>query len=336
VSNIEWTDETWNPVLGCRRVSEGCRNCYAERMAARLANNPKTPQYDGVAEFTDDGPRWTGKVVTLPEKLAEPLSWQKPRRVFVNSMSDLFHEDVPFEFIAAVYGVMAACSDHTFQVLTKRPERALEFFRWVEKKAQDGFGADTDEYDLEVCKLAAERAVDGPVICSSRQWPPPNVWLGVSAEDQTAADERVPLLLECPAAVRFVSAEPLIGAIEIPLRCPLCDGKGYYMVYGDWEPKYEETCNCGGDPVIDWIIVGGESGPGARPMQLDWVRSIRDQCEAADVPLFVKQLGKHPVAGGEYGPDQTAKISHPKGADPSEWPKELRVREWPEVVGGTS
>ena len=222
-SRIEWTEETWNPVTGCTKVSPGCQHCYAERFSERFRGVPGHPYEMGF------------DLTLRPERLAKPLGWKKPRRVFVNSMSDLFHEDVPDEFIDRVFAVMAMAHWHTFQVLTKRAVRMRDYLasrsknvKYWEKPAQ--------ELDYPFIRLL--------------QFPFQNIWLGVSVEDQKRTDERIPLLLETPAAVRFVSAEPLLGMID-----------------------FGEALN-----EIDWVIVGGESGPGARPMNPDWVRSIRDQC----------------------------------------------------------
>lgn len=274
---IAWTDETWNPVRGCSRVSDGCRWCYAERVAARFSG-PGQP-YEGL---TRKG-RWTGEVRLVPEHLADPLRWKRPRRVFVNSMSDLFHESLSDETIAAVFGVMAASPQHTFQVLTKRPERAREWFLWISSGRLGplpGGGVAT------TCMLIAERTDgtrDHPATRGPRpnDWPLPNVWLGVSVEDQAAADARIPLLLECPAAVRWISAEPLLGPIVLrpewlPLPRSEPDDFRYWVAH---------------DNRLRWVVVGGESGPGARPMHPEWARRLRDQCSAAGVPFFFKQWG---------------------------------------------
>ena len=254
-SAIEWTESTWNPVTGCTKVSPGCQHCYAERISEL---------FRGVSGH----PYEMGFDLTLrPGRLVQPLKWKRPKRIFVNSMSDLFHEDLPDEFIDKVFGVMALCPQHTFQVLTKRPNRMRE---WMEKERKR----------VAVVECLAELYVGHPELAERwpfdvqraglRGWPLPNVWLGVSVEDQKRADERIPLLLDTPAAVRFVSAEPLLGPVS-NLR----------------------TKN------LDWVIVGGESGPGARPMNPEWVRSIRDRCQSSGVPFFFKQWGgRTPKAGG--------------------------------------
>lgn len=320
-SAIEWTDVTWNPVRGCSRVSEGCRNCYAERQAARFSD---PGQYaHGFVERTPGGPRWTGRVELVPEKLLEPLSWRKPRRVFVNSMSDLFHEAVPFEAIDRVFGVMALARQHTFQVLTKRPERMREFLngpmradRWIalmEWMAEVKPDADIRDFGL--------RIEAGKLLAS-------NVWLGVSVEDQATADARIPVLLDTPAAVRFVSYEPALGPID--LRAVRISDGCAEDVLGDGEWRGEPAA----PPGIDWVIVGGESGPGARPCELAWIRSVARQCAEAKVACFVKQLGAHPIEFWETEPWEP-NASGPfvlrdrKGGDPAEWPADLRVREFP-------
>ena len=269
-SKIEWTDATWNPIVGCTRVSEGCMNCYAERFAARFPD-----RFGGVSRMTEYGPRWTGKIVLRPEALNLPLRWRKQRRIFVNSMSDLFHENVEFAHIVAIFRVMAIAQHHTFQILTKRPQRMLEVMNLLPEALKTIFPAEKHP------------EVNAP------GWPLPNVWLGVSVENQRAADERIPLLLQTPAAVRFLSCEPLLGPVDL---------KPYLEPYIRTKHDGSKRGTVWADPGIDWIIVGGESGPGARPMHPDWVRSIRDQCKAAEVPFFFKQWGEWKLSwmAGEY------------------------------------
>ena len=275
-TKIEWTDETWNPVTGCTKVSEGCRNCYAERMSKRLRGRFGYPADDPFA-------------VTLhPDRLDQPLRWRKPRRVFVCSMGDLFHEDVPDEFIAAVFGVMAACPQHTFQLLTKRPERMAEWFRWLVKADEESW--ETHGYCVYEARQYSGANIPYPDVTP---WPLPNVHPGTSIEDQPTADERIPWLLECPAAVRFVSCEPLLGPVSFRWS-------KWYEYYPDgWRERGETQNEYDGLRRLSQVIVGGESGPGARPMDLDWARSIRDQCQAAGVPFFFKQVGgRTPKANG--------------------------------------
>lgn len=244
-SKIEWTDETWPVITGCSPESEGCPNCYAARMAAtRLKHHPR---YAGLAEMVNSKPRWTGEVRLNYDVFDQPHRWRKPRMVFVASMGDLFHEDVPFRFIDRVFHVVELGRQHTFQILTKRPKRMLEYM--------------------------TSRSADFPL---------PNVWLGVTAENQKCADERIPLLLQMPATVRFVSCEPLLELISLLPYLPL----DYEIGLG------EDTLESGRLPGLDWVIVGGESGPDARPMHPYWARSLRDQCQAAGIPFFFKQWGE--------------------------------------------
>lgn len=306
VSTIEWTDRTWNPVRGCTRVSEGCTRCYAERLSARELPGLKSPTTnEPFARMTKGGPRWTGAVEFLPHKLAEPLGWRKPARIFVNSMSDLFHEALSFEEIAAVFGVMAAAPRHTFQVLTKRPERAAEWFRWLDSRDPDGHPPWTcaREADWRVEPLSPEAAEEA--FRDAPMWPLPNLVLGTSVEDQPTADLRIPEILRCPAAVHFVSYEPALAAVDFThirerrfptephIRESWIDalaGKRYHYRPADalsTEGYYQNDF-----PRLDWIVAGGESGPGARPPQAEWFRSVRDQCLEAGVPFFFKQWGK--------------------------------------------
>lgn len=266
---IEWTDATWNPVTGCSKVSQGCKNCYAERVFPRA--------YGKERKFTD--------VQCHPERLDQPIKWKRPRRIFVNSMSDLFHENVPDDFIANVVCIMALAKQHKFQVLTKRPQRMKEFFSdWWNKKS----------IDLALRLSGA----DWPT------WPLQNVWLGVSVEDQETADERIPLLLQTPAAVRFVSYEPALGPVDLTelkvnrnmpqpvpgkLAVPVDYPISIYPLHGKQFTSLRLEYGC---PKLNWIICGGESGPNARPMHPRWARHVRDQCAAAGVPFFFKQWGE--------------------------------------------
>ena len=303
-SGIEWTDATWNPVRGCSRVSQGCVNCYAEKVAARF-DKPGLA-YHGL---TNNKGRWNGVVRMVPEHLADPLRWQKPRMVFVNSMSDLFHESLTNEQIAAVFGVMAAAPRHTFQVLTKRPARMLEWFQWV---AENGGEVSTCTYAavsaIEHFKLEGELRPPLWIAEKSATWPLPNVWLGVSVENQQTADERIPLLLECPAAVRWVSYEPALGPVD----------------FRDWTTQSISECMSRIVLALDWIVVGGESGQGARPFDVSWADTLIGRCRIDGVPVFVKQLGSSPngLPAGWVLRDR-------KGGDMAEWMPRLCVRQWP-------
>lgn len=230
-SKIEWTDATWSPITGCTLVSDGCNNCYAAHLAAtRLKHHPSRK---GLARLNAAGiAKFTGDVRFNEEWLDQPLRWKKPRMIFVCAHGDLFHENVPDEWIDRVFAVMVAGKHHTFQVLTKRPGRAANY---LARSLRDGLS-----------------------------WPLPNVWLGTSVEDMETAQERIPYLAVIPAQVRFVSAEPLLGSID-----------PFPLLY-----------------LMDWVIVGGESGRNARPMHPDWARSLRDQCSAAGVAFHFKQWGE--------------------------------------------
>lgn len=273
---IEWTHipgfrgETWNPIVGCSIVSKGCTNCYAMRVAAqRLDGNPKTPHYGGTTTRVNNNPVWTGKVERAPEKTwLKPFSWRDPRSVFVNSMGDLFHEDVPDDWISQTFAVMACNPRHIFIILTKRPLRMRDYCQELQSK-------------LYHCQSNAPHPTGAKPLYEMFDFgimPSvlPNVWLGVSVEDQQSADERIPLLLDTPAAVRFASCEPLLGPLDIEEHLQRPDAVGKYVL-----------------PGLNWVIAGGESGPDARPMHPDWVRSLRDQCaSAAGVPFFFKQWGE--------------------------------------------
>lgn len=342
-SSIEWTDRTWNPVRGCSVISPGCHNCYAMKMAHRFSGAGRP--YEGLTKLTErSGPQWTGQIRAVDAALLEPLSWRKPARVFANSMSDLFHDDVPDAFIDRVFAVMAIAQHHTFQILTKRADRMRAYMRQVElalKHPTETFPLWRSEAEL----ILSDRHDTTTEVTSA--WPLPNVWLGVSVENQKYADERIPHLLNTPAAVRFISAEPLLGPVQlhIPTR-----------VYGDARPDGSFGCDhcCNGDRCddathrdrrhcpycrgtgsarkLDWVIVGGESGPGARPFDIKWARSIIKQCADADVACFVKQLGAKPWSPGNTTAEGLRQIKDRKGGDMAEWPADLRVREFPASV----
>lgn len=265
MTKIEWTHapgfkgETWNPATGCRKVSAGCKNCWAE------GQFPRSYKRHGRV-FTD--------VQFHPERLSQPLRWRKPRMIAVNLMGDLFHDDVTTKQIAAVFGVMAACPQHTFLVLTKRPEKMRQWFEWiVTRYTGAGFVSPayfcrgkTFDYGIDLNPETSTWPIPKVWI----PWPLPNVWLGVSVENQETADERIQVLRDTPASIRFVSCEPLLGPIDT--SCPSVPHTG-----GPWP---------------DWWIVGGESGNRARPMDPDWARNIRNQCKSAGVPFFFKQMAK--------------------------------------------
>lgn len=353
-SNISWTDATWNPIVGCSKISPGCAHCYATVDAYRLAHNPNTKvrvPYEGVTVMRANRQvDWTGKLRFLPERLEQPLQWKKPRKIFVNSMSDLFHEEVEDEWIDRIFAVMALAFQHTFQIFTKRPERMYAYF------TQARIMSSVEE------DVAAEAAMGGRVIWDARGfnpdnyrncmghfpskeklakrrtwpgWPLPNVWLGVSCETQTTADARIPWLLKTPGAVRFVSAEPLLEAVDLER------GGSTYL------RRIKSPSGAVYQP-LDWVICGGESGPNARPCHLEWLHDIVAQCKSSGVPVFVKQIGRMPYWDGVsacpasylhlerhmidnklyYRLDL---LRNKAGADPAEWPEDLRVQEFPDV-----
>ena len=307
-SDIEWTDATWNPVTGCSHVSEGCKNCYAETFAGR-----------GM------GP-WKGRAFTdvrcHPERLDWPLRKRKPMRVFVNSMSDLFHDDVPDTFIESVFGVMATAGHHTFQVLTKRPERMAKWFA----------GRSHGLCVAEMCGKVELRSPGGrrdrfENMPPGWPWPLKNVWLGVSVENQRTADERIPLLLQTPAAVRFLSCEPLLGPVDLT-DLPVPDKERDYRFNCLTDMDDEHVYNA--HKKVDWVIVGGESGHRARPCDTQWILNLICQGKAAGIPMFIKQLGSQWARC--YG-FKRSEGGNTKGGDPLEWPTGLRVREFPENSG---
>jgi len=287
---IEWTDATWPIVAGCAPASPGCDHCYAARnTSGRLRN---LPAYAGLAT----GGTFTGEIRLLPERLGWPLRQRKPRRIFVCSQSDLFHPGVPTEFIARTFAVMASCPQHTFQILTKRSARLRSL---LTDECRCGVGHPPGTHFRSAMEWAATphspTHVPGLKSGLARRtgWPLPNVHIGVSVESQTYADRRIPRLLATPAAVRWISAEPLLGEIDlsdwIEPECGACQGAGE-INGGDGCPA---RCDGGRtrDPRLDWVVAGGESGPGARPMHPDWARSLRDQCTTAAVPFCFKQWG---------------------------------------------
>jgi protein gp37 len=316
ISKIEWTDATWNPLRGCSRVSEGCARCYAEGIARRFSG-PGKP-YEGLIHSTG---RWNGKIRLAENHLLDPIRWSKARRIFVNSMSDLFHEAVPFEYIDKVFAVMACTTRHTYQVLTKRPERMLEYFsrlRWNVALYDALDGGNTFDQQLRwhsdghdftglpdqispgdvYDEWKPNRGKGGYDNCGPT-WPLVNVWLGVSCENQATADQRIPLLLKVPAAVRFLSCEPLLGPISFE---------------GRWVDHPNPVAHENWLDKIDWLICGGESGHKSRPMEIDLVRSLKDQCAAVGTAFFMKQGAR-------------ANWYDFKNFD--SFPADLQVREWP-------
>lgn len=333
-TKIEWTHwpntvgRVWNPTRGCSRISPGCGGakgvggCYAERQAYRFSGHGMP--YEGLIQLGRQGPRWTGKVPLVVDKLGDPMRWRGRSTVFVNSMSDLFHESLSNEAIAAVFGVMAACPQHTFIVLTKRAERMHRWFAWVDEQGVPG------DHVVATC---AANIIDVDDLAPA--WPLTNVVLGVSVEDQEYADKRIPYLLDTPAACRMVSYEPALGPVDFtriadgtPFICDALRGQ-------DLHPAHMRT-------RLDWVVAGGESGPGSRHFDIAWARQTVRACQEAGVPVFVKQLGAQPLdsrrsvvggwAPGDPEPDTRVRLKDRKGGDMAKWPEDLRVREFPALA----
>lgn len=288
-TKIEWTDASWNPVTGCDKVSPGCKHCYAETVAKKFwatqyppitlpTGDPSDPLNVRARQFSD--------VQCHHDRLQKPLQWTRPRLVFVNSMSDLFHDDVGDDFIDRVFAIMALASRHTFQVLTKRPERMREYMI-----SRGGLSRHVQVHAI------LENA-DSDESTPAFSWPLPNVWLGVSVEDQEYANRRIPLLLDTPAAVRWISAEPLLDSVDLT---QIASRHRFGADY--WNALTGFRGNMGGGYTdmrrLDWVVVGGESGQHHRLMLGDWARQLRDQCQAAGVAFFFKQWGgPTPKSGG--------------------------------------
>jgi protein gp37 len=297
-TKILWADATLNPAYGCSKVSPACDNCYAARMADRMAHNVQVCQY--FEGLTDKNHEWTGRVNLFPERMEQALKWMRPRRIFVGSMTDLFHEDVPVDFLDQVFAVMAMACQHTFMILTKRPDRMRQYIKGVQ-----GVPIDSPR---DFVLFDSWRAVHGEHY-GQRLWPLPNVWLGVTVENQAMDDARIPILLDTPAAKRFVSIEPMLGTVDLGHHLTSCFGCGNQ---GSTEMCLNRpgsghdlcrACGKGDNPNgLDWVICGGETGPGARPLRPDWARGLRDQCAAADVPFMFKQWGDFgPCPGTDCG-----------------------------------
>lgn len=273
-SRIDWCDKVWDVTRGCTPASDGCVNCWAARYGHRFSGPGL--RYEGLVE----NGKWTGEIELLPEKLSVPLHWRKPQRIFVNSKSDLFHEKVPNDFIAAVYGVMASCPQHTFMILTKRPDRMAEWYDWVSPN------------EIQIILDHADDWIEKsgqPVFSKERialeyanGWPLRNVWALASCENQKAVDTRVPDLLRVPAVVHGVSMEPMLEDIRL---------KRNWLHGGGAMPQD------GGRATLSWIVLGCESGPKARPFKEEWARSIKGQCVEAGVAFYYKQRPKKTTRG---------------------------------------
>ena len=292
-TGITWCDASWNPTTGCTNVSPGCDHCYAETFSERWRGTP--------GHYFETG----FDVQLRPDKLDLPLRWKKPRRIFVNSMSDLWHDEIPDDYIAQVFAVMALAPHHTFQLLTKRHARMRSLLN-------------DDRFYRRVYDHLVSRDCEW-IRDNELAWPLSNLWLGVSAEDQKWADIRIPALLGTAAAIRWVSLEPLLGPVDLLGGVepgPAISRTGVHTPGGPWGPdEYDYDYQVG----IDWVVIGGESGPGARPMEEVWARSLVDQCTEHGIVPFFKQAGS--VLAKQWG-------CTGKGDDPAQWPQEW-PQEWP-------
>lgn len=376
MSKIQWTGSTWNPIVGCSiptlqstgKPRSGCKNCYAPKDAPhRFASNydrddvvlirgkatragltyvPRTPEGKSLGK----GAQWTGEIRLLPWALDVPLRRRKPETYFVNSLSDLFHESIVDcaegrRFIAAIFGVMAACPQHTFQILTKRPHKAREWFAWLDgmaDRAANLFGDDPMDWRRgHVARAALGKVlkkINIGALAMADAWPLRNVWIGTSVEDQASADWAIPELLKVPASLRFLSAEPLLGPVQLSRPIPAnhealhghdgwdwarpLDGRG-------WDSQADFVSEAPVFVSIDWVIVGGESGANARPCETEWIRSLVGQCLDAGVPAFVKQLGARPIDHEPGGSAYLLEFADKKGGDIEEWDDDLRIRMMP-------
>lgn len=313
-THIQWADDSWNFIHGCTRTSEGCLNCYIDRTPPfRMSHNRfDSPDIGGATDLR-----------LYPERLTLPLHWTKPRRIFVNSLSDMFHNQVADALIARAFATMAATPRHTYLLLTKRHARMKSL---LSSGGQRLLEAAPDQKTAQAINDAG--------------WPLPNLHLGVSTENQRWADIRIAALLDTPAAVRWISAEPLLGPIDLGMGDPHA-GHEYDDVNGYPHPYICLTCSTDDNEVeyfrrgpadcftephagLDWVVVGGESGPGARPVNVEWVRSIVRDCVSADLPVFVKQFGSV-WARENHATDR-------KGGNPAEWSEDLRVRQYPKTT----
>lgn len=360
-TSIEWCDYSWPVVNGCRRASPGCEGCYAERLAATRLRH--TERYRGLAVMRNHGPQWTGLTRLIERELEMPLRLRKPSRIFVADMGDLFYDGVPDADIDRVWAVMLLAPHHTFQVLTKRPDRMRAYLSAPDLYDRVLAAAEP----IRRSKLGRRRRLSQIGISNPSTFRASWIWLGTSIEDQLRADERLPDLIQCPAAVRFVSCEPALGPIDLGAWLSYCEALAKHGILrreGGAHAKCERHCG------LSWVIVGGESGPRARPFDVDWARSIIRQCAAARVPCFVKQLGTNvrtrnddnftieedppdPEFPGwpghleaenriesnpngyreeHQGAPVRVRLRDRKGGDMNEWRSDLRVREFPPEV----
>lgn len=317
MTRIEWTHapgfkgESWNPMVGCSIVSPGCTNCYAMKMANRVEMmSPSLERYQGLTEIVNGKPVWTGKIARAGRKiLVRPITQKTPRMYFVNSMSDPFHEDVPDDWIDEIFAVMEMSTQHIFLILTKRERRMRRYMKTAAQRVR---------------KVIIDRFVKYKRPAQG-SWPPRNVWLGVTAEDQARANNRVPYLLDTPAAIRFVSYEPAIAPIDFTRLKNAEFGDQINALTGivTYGPGAQTHNRSDLIKKLDWVIIGGESGTAARPFDIEWGRDVIAQCRHNGVAVFQKQLGAKPRG--------VSRLADKKGADPSEWPADLRVKDWPGI-----
>ncbi|HAO12140.1 MAG TPA: phage Gp37/Gp68 family protein [Planktothrix sp. UBA8407] len=293
-TKIQWCDETINPIVGCSRVSPGCERCYAAS-AAKSARLQQFPQYQKVAS-------WNGTVELVPNQLDRPYEWKKGKRIFIGSMTDLFHENTPFSWLEEIMAMIEETTQHTYQILTKRPERMIEFFDWYSRRCSDESIGDI-------------------------KWRmPDNIWLGVSCENQAMADKRIPLLMQIPAKVRFLSCEPLLEPINLSKFLPI----EWSEIAEDWIESWPGIGSYNANDYPSWVIVGGESGAGSRACHVDWLRDIASQCQSAKIPVFIKQLGNNAIATRtDHTGNYKLKIKDRKGSDILEWFEDLRIQQFP-------
>ena len=296
MSKIQWTNETWNPIVGCSKISEGCVNCYAES----LAKAPRLQKFEQYQKVSD----WDGTVEFVESQLYKPLSWKTPKKIFVCSMGDLFHEDVNFEWIDKIMAIMCHCKHHTFQVLTKRPDRAVFYFN----------------DHLPNIGLRWFALGENVAVTFKSQTPLPNIWIGVSVENQARANERIPLLYQIPAKVKFLSCEPLLEPLELLSSIPV-----------EIDELIDNEQQIYLNDFVDWVIVGGESGSKARPCYYDWILRVVQDCKALTIPVFVKQLGSNFIHPNESFKHKT-KFKHSKKGDIEEFPDPLKVRQFPQFL----
>lgn len=336
-TSIEWTDRAWPVIDGCRSCSSGCENCYAARLAATRLKN--TPRYKRLAVMKNSGPQWTGKTRFIEKEIYVPIRTRKPSRFFVCNMGDLFYEDVPDEWIDRVLAVMLLSPQHTFQVLTKRAKRMHDYLLAPDLYTRVLRQADIVRVDLRNARLP-RLAMHNVGISDPALIPAKWIWWGVSVEDQKTAEERIPWLLASPAALRWVSYEPALGLVNFNHLDVERAGLDMYWVNALTGRNTDMGRPCRDVQKLDWIVVGGESGPGARSTDMAWIRRTVTDCRNAGVACFVKQLGAYPTSSDtddRYGHRMQPHLSgpsrivlqHKKGANMPEWPLDLRVREWP-------